>query len=99
MTPKPGEVYRVDLSYMHFRHTVLLLLIWITTGCASIGSRQRGNVVRPFAGVRDNARYLAHPSEADQPGLQFMNIVDMPFSAIADTIMLPFDSRETKSTD
>jgi len=76
---------------MHIRHTALLLLICFATGCASIGARQRDGAGRPFAGVRDDAHYLAHPSEADLPGLQFMNIFDLPFSAIVDTLLLPYD--------
>jgi uncharacterized protein YceK len=77
---------------MHIiRLTGLLLLTCFIAGCASIGTRQRDGAGRPFAGVRDDAHYLAHPSEADQPGLQFMNIFDLPFSALVDTLLLPYD--------
>ena len=74
-----------------FRLTNLLMLIWFATGCASIGARQRDGAGRPFAGVRDDVHYLAHPREADQPGVQFMNIFDLPFSAVVDILLLPYD--------
>jgi uncharacterized protein YceK len=73
------------------RLTGLLLLPCFALGCASIGARQRDGAGRPFAGVRDDAHYLAHPSDADKPSLQFLNILDMPFSAVLDTLLLPHD--------
>lgn len=76
---------------MHAPHFSILLALCVVTGCASIGARQRDGAGRPFAGVRDDVHYLAHPSEADQPGLQFMNIFDLPFSAVVDTLLLPYD--------
>jgi len=77
---------------MHILRTIsFLLLISFATGCASIGARERDGAGRPYAGVRDAAYYLARPSEADQPGLVFMNIFDMPFSAVVDTLLLPYD--------
>lgn len=73
-----------------------LLLLCLHTGCASIGAREQDGAGRSFAGVRNDAHYLAHPSEADQPGLQFMNIFDLPFSAVVDTLLLPYDLSVTK---
>jgi uncharacterized protein YceK len=81
---------------MHiFRLTGLLLLVF-ATGCAAVGARHRDGAGRPFAGVHADAHYLAHPSEADVPGLQFLNIFDMPFSAVIDTLLLPYDLSGSK---
>ena len=63
----------------------------LTGGCASIGARERDGAGRPYAGVRDDAHYLAHPNEADKPGLQSLNAIDLPFSFVVDTFLLPYD--------
>ena len=68
--------------------TVLLLLL---SGCAAISSRVNNGAGRPYAGLRDDAHYLAHPSEADMPFLQPLNLLDMPFSLVVDTFCLPYD--------
>ncbi|NBR84830.1 MAG: YceK/YidQ family lipoprotein [Proteobacteria bacterium] len=73
------------------------------TGCAAIGMRTNGSAPEPYAGVKGNAHYLANPQLADKPSLQFMNILDLPFSAALDTVLLPFDlsrnKRTTEATD
>lgn len=68
--------------------TVLLVLL---SGCAAISSRVNNGAGRPYAGLRDDAHYLAHPSEADMPFLQPLNLLDMPFSLVVDTLCLPYD--------
>jgi uncharacterized protein YceK len=70
----------------------LSLGIVCLTGCASIAARTQERADRVYPGVRDNAYYLAHPSEADLPFLQWMNIIDLPFSAVLDTLLWPFDA-------
>jgi uncharacterized protein YceK len=67
------------------------ILLFALSGCAAIGARERDGAGRSFAGVRDDWHYLAHPSEADMPALQPLNILDMPFSFVADFFCWPYD--------
>jgi uncharacterized protein YceK len=60
------------------------------SSCAAIGARQGKNRPKPYAGVKQNAHFVAHPDQADQPVLQPLNLVDMPFSFVVDTFMLPW---------
>lgn len=78
------------------RTVALCLLVLIASGCAAIGTRVSKGGGRPYAGVREDAYYLANPSEADHPALQPLNIVDMPFSFVVDTLCLPYDLVEAK---
>ena len=68
------------------------LLLLVTSGCAAIGAREHDGAGRSFAGVRDDWHYLEHPSEADVPALQLLNIIDMPFSGVVDFVCWPYDS-------
>jgi uncharacterized protein YceK len=67
-------------------------------GCAAIGTRDGRQERAPFSGVRGNAYYLANPQQADKPGIQWMNLLDAPFSLAADTLMLPFDLAAPKKS-
>jgi len=69
-------------------HFTSLLLIGLATGCGSIAAR-RDSAGHPYAGVRLDIYYLGHPSEADKPVC--LNGFDLPFSAVADTLLLPYD--------
>jgi uncharacterized protein YceK len=71
------------------------LLLFAASGCAAIGERMDHGAGRPYAGVRDEAHYMAHPSEADYPDIQFLSIFDMPFSFVVDTVCLPYDLAKT----
>lgn len=68
------------------------LALLVTSGCAAIGARERDGAGRSFAGTRDDWHYLVHPSEADVPALQPLNIIDMPFSCVVDFVCWPYDS-------
>ena len=78
------------------RIMLFCLLLVLTSGCAAIGTRASKGAGRPYAGVREDAHYLAHPSEADYPALQPLNVIDMPFSFVVDTLCLPYDLVEEK---
>ena len=67
------------------------LLVVASSGCAAIGTRENDGAGHYFAGVRDDAYYLAHPSEADYPELQPLNLVDLPFSFAVDLVGWPYD--------
>jgi uncharacterized protein YceK len=77
-----------------YRHAaVLTVMVLLCAGCASITARQdeSQNEVHLYAGVHDDVYYLFHPGEADYPSLQWLNVVDLPFSTVADTVMIPVD--------
>jgi uncharacterized protein YceK len=71
-------------------------LLIVLSGCAAIGARDRDGAGRSFAGVRDDWHYLVHPSEADMPSLQPLNILDMPFSFVVDLVCWPYDLSVSK---
>src|ERR1700733_366521 len=72
---------------MRFIRTICCCLLFvILSGCAAIGSRKKDGAGRPFMGVRNDAHYLVHPSDADYPALQPLNIIDMPFSFGVDCV-------------
>ena len=87
------EAFGNDVNKHSLPVLIILVVGTLFSGCAAIGVRQGSNVTRPYAGVREDIHYLAHPSEADVPSLQWLNVIDLPFSAVVDTVMLPFDSR------
>ena len=93
--PSPRIIRTFGNNVKKHSRPVLIMVVFGTffSGCAAIGARQGSNKTRPYAGVRDDIHYLAHPSEADVPSLQWLNVIDLPFSAVVDTVMLPFDSR------
>jgi uncharacterized protein YceK len=72
---------------------VSLSFVAFLSGCAAIGARQGVEAAPHYAGVHDDLYYFSHPEKADHPSLQILNIIDLPFSAIVDTVMLPFDSK------
>ena len=83
-----------NMAFMRARFCWLLLMV--TSGCAAIGARERDGAGHSFAGVRDDWHYLVHPSEADVPALQPLNIIDVPFSCVVDFVCWPYDSATTK---
>ena len=58
------------------------------TGCASIGAHSEGPRPDPYAGVRADADSIAHL--AKHPS-QSWAIIDLPFSFVWDTLVLPCD--------
>ena len=78
------------------RVILLCLLFAFSTGCAAIGARENKGAGVVFAGVRNDVYYLIHPSQADYPFLQPLNLLDMPFSFAIDTICLPYDLLKLK---
>ena len=63
----------------------------VLSGCSSIGGHEQVSD-HVYPGVRNDAYCLSHPSEADIPCLQWMLVVDLPFSAVLDTLLWPFDA-------
>lgn len=62
------------------------------TGCASIAARiDEYDDDGYYPGVRDDIGYLRHPEDARYPYLQWLNIIDLPFSFVTDTACLPYE--------
>ncbi|HGO5814605.1 TPA: YceK/YidQ family lipoprotein [Mannheimia haemolytica] len=66
---------------------VALLLTSSLSGCGTLLSLGVGDC-SPYSGVRANADLMSEPGP-DGPALTALGIVDMPFSLVADTVLLP----------
>jgi uncharacterized protein YceK len=73
--------------------TALLLLAPLFVGCGSIGGRHdSGFYPGLYPGVRYDCYYLSHPHEnTDMQPLWWMGSLDLPPSAVLDTLLLPYD--------
>jgi uncharacterized protein YceK len=60
-------------------------------GCGSISAHEDNAPPHMYAGVHRDAHDLAHPQDAGDPPMQYLNIIDFPFSATLDTILIPYD--------
>ena len=70
----------------------------ILGGCAAVGSKENNGAGKLYAGVCEDSYYLTHPSKADYPALQPLNILDLPFSFVVDTVCLPYDLSKPAGT-
>ena len=68
-----------------------MLTFSAVAGCASIGARSSNTETSIYPGVKNDIYFLCNPGEADYPILQPLNIIDLPFSAIFDSALLPYD--------
>jgi uncharacterized protein YceK len=68
---------------MNALHILGLASLALCSGCGSMGGRAYGPPQQTYIGVRADSEYVSdgHP----------LWLIDMPFSAIADTLLLPFD--------
>jgi uncharacterized protein YceK len=68
-------------------------------GCTSIGTHVSDEEPGVYTGVRADARLIAHPLEMDDSmvghvepwAIVTYSIIDLPFSAALDTLLLPID--------
>jgi uncharacterized protein YceK len=86
------------LAYMAKSARMCLLTITgalLVAGCGSIGGRggEGRYPVYPgvYPGVRNDAHFIAHREDNDMPDLWWFKLVDLPFSAALDTVLLPWD--------
>lgn len=63
-------------------------LLLLTTGCASVVSRSHPNHDRWYPGVKQDWRDLS----IDPWYSQTLDLVDLPLSAVGDTVLLPWDA-------
>ena len=76
--------------------TSLLCTLFFTSGCAStllrdITKANGGRMDVPYPSVRYAGDSLKHPDK-----LTPLILIDLPFSAALDTVMLPFDAANSK---
>jgi uncharacterized protein YceK len=64
----------------------LVALTILVTGCGSIGARWSGRR-EPYAGVKLNLETIRNYHTEGE----LISAADLPFSAIADTLLLPYD--------
>ena len=71
-----------------------------------MGHKSDSEARKPYPGVRIDARQIADPSSVrgvPPGGVVFFSLVDFPFSAVLDTVLLPVDlacrSPEKRDTD
>ena len=77
----------------------LLCTLFLTTGCAStllrdITKANGGRMDITYPSVRYAADSFKHPSK-----LTPLILIDLPFSVVLDTVMLPFDTANTKRSN
>jgi len=77
----------------------LLCTLFLTTGCAStllrdITKANGGRMDITYPSVRYAADSFKHPSK-----LTPLILIDLPFSVVLDTVMLPFDAANAKRSN
>lgn len=78
----------------------------INSGCMSVVTRSIGPI-GPYPGVRSDVELMVDPMKSDVPIPRWICAIDMPFSAVFDTLALPFDlawqtpseSKDSKSAE
>ena len=79
---------------------LIVLLMPFVAGCASCMSRvySPGSRVRYYQGVDNDVRCISGSFDPERElslsrrvGLSCISLIDMPFSAVLDTILLPYD--------
>jgi uncharacterized protein YceK len=75
----------------------LVCLACMVSGCSAISSRVVVGVSSPppplyFGGVRTDCKLIGSSRESDRPLFwQVYGVIDMPFSAGADILLVPYD--------
>lgn len=68
-----------------------LAVIVALSGCAAVQARSEDGATEFYAGTRENVAQLRDPDPEDRALRRLMYVVDLPFSAILDTFLIPFD--------
>lgn len=85
------------------KHSSFFLVAFCLTGCISVLSRRESDVFRVYPGVRNDWELLLESREQQTGGSHQLNegltriittvaIIDLPFSFIMDTVLLPLDA-------
>lgn len=67
--------------------TFVVFLLVVASGCGTIYQHQNGDA-HLYSGVRLDGVAICHVGE---PGAMLAFLLDLPLSALADTILLPYD--------
>jgi uncharacterized protein YceK len=65
----------------------LAVTLLFVTGCASISARWRGEQGRAYPGVRMDVEHVRNYTTEGE----LIAIMDIPFSALVDTLFIPWD--------
>lgn len=68
-----------------------LLALVLLNGCAAVEARREDGAAEFYAGTRENVEQLRSPSDEDRVLRRLMYVVDLPFSALLDTLLIPVD--------
>jgi uncharacterized protein YceK len=76
-----------------FITVAVLFVVPFLAGCASIAAHSEGPTDRAYQGVRNTVHHLGRDlTETGQTGWErTLSIIDLPFSAVFDTLCLPCD--------
>ncbi|MDX6769143.1 MAG: YceK/YidQ family lipoprotein [Elusimicrobiota bacterium] len=69
---------------------VVALLVALS-GCAAVEARREDGAAEFYSGTRENVAQRRDPDPEDRPLRRLMYVVDLPFSAILDTLLIPVD--------
>jgi uncharacterized protein YceK len=81
-------------------YSAVLLASAICCGCSSIWYHSYGKEeAGVYLGTRDDAHLLGHPGEISvpEPFGYPMCLIDLPFSAVTDTLLLPWDMTRSRT--
>ena len=73
------------------KRAIFLSLLLPVSGCAAFQSRSEDGATEFYAGTRENVAQLRDPDPEDRALRRLMYVVDLPFSAVVDTFLIPFD--------
>lgn len=81
------------------KRALLVALLFSQAACAAVEARRADGATEFYAGTRENVAQLRDPDPEDRPLRRLMYVVDLPFSALLDTLLIPFDwMRRKKDT-
>ena len=69
----------------------LVLVALSCTSCASMTARSEPRTEKFYPGVKNDLYYLQNPDAQGYGSLTWLNAVDLPFSFLLDTLLLPID--------
>lgn len=87
-------------GFFGMKRVILSALLLSQAACAAVEARREDGAAELYAGTRENVAQLRDPDPEDRPLRRLMYVVDLPFSALLDTLLIPFDYlRRSKAED
>ncbi len=78
---------------------LLVLLVLSASGCAAVQARREDGATEFYAGTRENVEQLRSPSEEDRVLYRLLYVIDLPFSFLLDTLLIPVDYLRRSKAD